>query len=165
MAYVKKTIVRKLTQPEILKLPTREMIPTVIKQGFGTGKHNQVMTSIKRRVYYDSRENFYRSMARNLKNNVEGLQSYFKLTEAEFTNKVIQKTSFSHSPRYGTNFLLEGTYSYLELHDMAFSIGFAFNISLHSLLKDPLVYLLEKKLVCPFEYYACNEYDVEHLLS
>jgi hypothetical protein len=165
MAYVKKTIVRKLTQPEILKLPTREMIPAVIKQGFSTGKHNQVLTSIKRRVYYDSREHFYHSMARNLKNNVETLQSHFKLTEAEFTNKVIQKTSFSHSPRYGTNFLLEGMYNYLELHDIAFSIGFAFNISLHSLLNESLEYLLIKNFVSPFEYYACDQYDVEHLLS
>lgn len=160
MAYIKKPRTKKLTAKEILALPVKEMIPAVKKQGFGTGVHKMIMDRVKKRVFFDSRENFYRSMARNLKNNVEFLQTHYNMTEGEFTTRVIQKTSFSNSPRHGSNFLLEGTYDYNSLHDMAFSIGFAFNISLDQLLHFNLELLHMKDFWEGFEFYACEPYDI-----
>jgi hypothetical protein len=163
MAYIKRPRTKKLTSKEILALPVKEMFPAVIKQGFGTGIHKMIMDRVKKRVFFDSRENFYRSMARNLKNNVEALQTHYNMTEGEFTNQVIQKTSFSNSPRHGANFLLEGTYDYNSLHDMAFSIGFSFNISLDQLLHSNIELLFMKDLQEGFEFYACEPYDIIHL--
>ena len=153
----------KLTANEILSLPTKEMLPATIAQGFGTAKHKMVMSRVKRRVYFDSRDNFFKSMARNLKNNVETLQTHFKMTEAEFTQQVILKTSFSYSPRHGANYLLNDSYNYQDLHDMAFSIGFAFNISLDQMLNTNLEFIFEKGMAEGFEYYACEPYDIIHL--